>query len=320
MRQLQFSVSLLGLCAFFPVAGAIHAQDYPNKTVRIVAGAAGGGGDFAARHVAQRLAPGLGQTVIVENRPSAVDSAETVAKAAADGYTLLVQGASLWTGGILQKFSYDVVRDFAPITMITREVFIVAVHPSLPVKSIKELVALAKTRPGQLDYASGTIGSPPHLGAELIKSLAGIDMLRVPYKSTAPAVIGVLTGEAHVTVADIALVMPHDKSGKLRALAVTSPDPTALAPGLSTVAAAGLPGYEVVGGSGIWAPAKTPVAIINRLNQEMVRSLNAAESKERLLAAQTELVANSPEQFAAHIKADLVKWTRVIKDAGIKVN
>src|SRR5262245_7153791 len=258
------SIGLLGLAA-----GVISAQDFPTKTVRIVAGAAGGGGDLAARHVATRIAPGLGQPVIVENKPSAVDSAETVAKAAPDGYTMLVQGASLWTSGILQKFSYDVIRDFAPITMITREVFIVAVHPSLPVKSIKELVALAKSKPGQLDYASGTIGGPPHLGAELIKSMAGVDMLRVPYKSTAPAVIGVLGGEAHVTVADIVLIMPHLKPGKLRGLAVTSPDPTALVPGMPTVAASGLPGYEVIGGSGIWAPAKTPTAIINRLNQEM---------------------------------------------------
>ena len=320
MRQLRFAVPIVGFCSLSAGVGMTWAQDFPSKTVRIVAGAAGGGGDFAARHVAQRITAGLGQPVIVENKPSAVDSAETVAKAPADGYTMLVQGASLWTSGILQKFSYDVVRDFAPITMITREVFIVAVHPSLPVKSIKELVALAKTKPGQLDYASGTIGGPPHLGAELIKSMAGVDMLRVPYKSTAPAVIGLLTGEAHVTVADIALIVPHAKSGKLRSLAVTSPDPSALTPGLPTVSASGLPGYEVVGGSGIWAPAKTPAAIVARLNQEMVRSLNSAESKERLLSAQTELVANSPEQFAAHIKNDLAKWTKVIKDAGIKVN
>ena len=316
----RFVAGMFLVCPLGLAVVTVAAQDYPNKTVRIVAGAAGGGGDFVARHVAQRIAPGLGQPVIVENKPSAVDSSETVAKAAPDGYTIMVQGAGLWTSGILQKFSYDVVRDFAPITMITREVFIVTVHPSLPVKSIKELVALAKSKPGQLDYASGTIGSPTHLGAELIKSMAGVDMLRVPYKSTAAVITGLLTGEAHMTVADIALVLPHSKSGRLRALAVTSPDPTPLVPGLPTVAASGLPGYEVVGGSGVWAPAKTPAAIITRLNQEIVRSLNAAESKERLLNIQVELVANSPEQVAAHIKNDIAKWTKVIKDAGIKVN
>jgi tripartite-type tricarboxylate transporter receptor subunit TctC len=320
MTTARLTAAVVSLGALLATSAAINAQEFPSKTIRIVAGAAGGGGDFAARHVAQGIAPAMGQPVIVENKSSAVESAETVAKAAPDGYTMLVQGASLWTSGLLQKFSYDVIRDFAPVTMISREVFIVAVHPSVPVKSMQELIKLAKSRPGQLDYASGTIGGPPHLGAELIKSMAGIDMLRVPYKSTAPAVVGVIGGEAHLAVADVPLIMPHTRSNKLRALAVTSPDASPLAPGLPTVAASGLPGYEVVGGSGIWAPAKTPSAIIAKLNQEMVRALNQPAAKERLLATQVETVANSPEQFAAHIKTDLAKWAKVIKEAGIKVN
>jgi len=220
----------------------------------------------------------------------------------------------------LQKMPYDVVRDFSPISLLSSEAFLVAVHPSLPVKSIQELIALAKAKPGQINYATETIGGPPHLGAELIKSMGGINMVGIAYKGSAAAITGVLTGESDLTVVDVALLMPHVKSGRLRALAVTSAAPSALAPGVPTVAATGLPGFELVGGSGIWAPAKTPAAIINRLNQEIVRFLNTAETKERFLNAKIEVVGSSPEQFDARIRSDMVKWTKVIKDAGIKIN
>ena len=313
-------VPIIAVSAMALGPGIVSGQDYPSKPIRIVAGAAGGGGDWVARYLAQGISGPLGQPVIVENRGSAVLSADTVAKAPPDGYTALVQGASLWVVGLLQKMPYDVVRDFSPITMVSKEAFLVAVHPSLPVKSIKELIALAKAKPGQLNYASGTTGGPPHLGAELIKSMAGVNIVRVAYKGTAPAVTGVLTGESELTVADLALLLPHVKSGKIRGVAVTSSAPSELAPGVPTVAATGLPGFELVGGSGIWAPAKTPAAVINRLNQEIGRLLNTAETKERFLGFQIEVEGGTPAQFDARIKSDIVKWTKVIKDAGIKVN
>jgi tripartite-type tricarboxylate transporter receptor subunit TctC len=222
--------------------------------------------------------------------------------------------------GLLQPMPYDVIRDFAPIAMLSSEAFMVAVHPSIPAKTVKELIALAKSKPGQLNYASGTTGGPPHLGAELLKSMAGINLVRVAYKGTAPAVTGVLTGETEVTVADLALLLPHVKTGRLRGLAVTSAAPSALAPGMPTVAASGVPGFELIGGSGIWAPAKTPTAIINRLNQEIVRLLSTNETRDRFLSTQIEVVGSTPEQFANRIKTDIAKWTKVISEAGIKAN
>ncbi len=312
-------VGMSALSVLVSCAGVAVAQDYPSKTVRIVAAAAGGGGDFQGRLLAQAIAGPLGQPVIVENRGSSVLSAETVAKAPPDGYTLLVQGASLWVSGLLLSLPYNAVRDFAPVVHISREVFILAVHPSVPVKSVKELIALAKAKPGQLDFTTGSVGGPGHLGGELLKSMAGINIVRVSYKGTAPSVTGLISGDGHLTIADSPLVMPHTQSGKLRALAVTSPDPSALAPGMPTLAAS-LAGYEIVGASGIWAPIKTPAAIINRVNQEMARYLRTPEAKEKLLSAQVEVVGGTPEQFDAFIKSDLARWSKVIKDADIKAN
>ena len=309
-----FSVGLLELAP-----GTVSGQDFPNKPIRIVTAAAGGGSDTTARLIAQGISGPLGQPVIVENRPTFV-AIETVAKAPPDGYTLLVTGASFWINPLLQKLSYDAVRDFAPISLISREVFILAVHPSMPVKSVKELIALAKARPGELNFGSSTPGGPGSLGAELLKSMAGVNIVNVPYKGNIAAVTALVSGEIQLMVADMPLVVPHVKSGKLRALAVTSAESSALVPGLPTVAASGLPGYGLDGATGSWAPAKTPTAIINRLNQEIVRFLNQPDVKERILNAQAEVIASSPEQFAAIMKSDIAKWSKVIKDAGIKSN
>jgi tripartite-type tricarboxylate transporter receptor subunit TctC len=245
---------------------------------------------------------------------------EQGAKAPPDGYTLTVQGASLWIGPLMQKNPWDVERDFAPISLLTREVFVFAVHPSVPAKSIKEVIALAKAKPGQLDYGTGSPGSPGQLGMELFKTMAGVNLVRVSFKGTSPAVTGMISGDVHVAVADVALVMPHHKSGKLRALAVTSLDASLLAPGLPTVASAGLAGYELEGGTGIWVPFKTPSAIVTRLNREIVRVLNTPDAKEKFLSVQAEVVASSAEQLAARIRSDIVKWGKVINDAGIKIN
>ena len=297
----------------------VSGQDYPGKPIRIVTSVAGGGSDYLARQMALAIAGPLGQPVLVDNRASAIVG-EAGSKVPADGYTLTVQGASLWLNTIMQKMTYDVERDFSPITMISRDVFVLVAHPSLPVKSVKELIALAKSRPGELNYSSSAPGGTPHLGMELLKSMSGINIVAIPYKGAVLAYNAVLAGETAVTVANTVLGIPHAKAGRVRALAVTSLEPTALAPGLPTVASAGLPGYELVGATGLWAPAKTSAPIIIRINQEVVRFLNRAETKERFFTVQQEIVASSPEQFAAAIRSDLVKWAKVIKDAGIKTD
>ncbi len=316
MSTARFVAAIFVVGLMVTGAGVVNSQDYPSKTIRLVTSVPGGGSDFTARQVVQALSP-LGQPVVVDNRVS-VTVGEVGAKGAPDGYTLTVQGASLWIGPLLQKFPYEIERDFAPISLISREAFILTVHPSMPVKSVQELLALAKARPGEISFANSSPGSPAFLGIELLKTMTGIKLLTVPYKSTVAAVTGVLSGESQLTIGDIALVAPHTKSGKLRALAVTSLDASALAPGLPPISAAGLPGYEMSGATGFWSIAKTPAPIITRLNQEVVRYLNRPEVKERFLNFQVEIVASSPEEFGARIRGDIAKWGKVFKEAGIK--
>jgi tripartite-type tricarboxylate transporter receptor subunit TctC len=220
----------------------------------------------------------------------------------------------------LQKMSYDVVRDFSPVSMTERIVYVVVVHPSLPVKSIKELITLARARTGELNYGSTGASGSGHLAGELFKSMAGVNILWVPYKSQPQATAAVFSGEVQMTILNGNLVMPYVKAGRLKALAVTSSDRSAFAPELPTVAASGLPGYEAVAISGILAPAKTPAAIVNRLHREIVRFLNLPEVKERFFNTGVEIVASSPEQFAAAVKSEIAKWGKVIKDADIKAD
>ncbi len=310
----MFSVGLMVLGG-----GLASGQTYPNKPIRIVTIEPGGGGDLAARLIAQGLSGSLGQQVLVDNRGGGVIAIEIVAKAPPDGYTLLLYGGTLWIGPLLQNVSWDPVRDFSPITLAVTFPNIVAVHPSLPVKSVRELIALAQARPGELNYSSGSIGASTHLAAELFKSMAGVNIVRVPYKGGGPATIALVTGEVHLMFATVGLVTPHVKSGRLRALAVTTAQPSALAPGLPTVAASGVPGYESRSILGIFARARTPEVIINRLNQEIVRVLNRAEVKQRLFGSGVETVGSSPEESAATMKAETAKWGKVIKEAGIRV-
>ena len=312
MSALRSAIWMMAL-----ITGMASAQDYPSKTIRIFASAPGGGGDFNARQIAQGISGPLGQSVVVVNL-AGLQVAQTIVKSAPDGYSLMVQGATVWLTPLLQDTGYDPERDFLPITMTARDVFVMVVHPSLPVKTVKELIALAKSRPGQINYASSTPGGQQFRGMELLKFMTGIDVVAVPYKGGAPAFNSVLAGETVVTIADTAQVLPNAKAGKVRALAVTSLEPSPLAPGLPTVASAGLPGYELVGATGMWAPGKTPAAIVNRLNQEVVRFLNRPETKERFFAVQQEVVANTPEQFAAAIKSDMATWSKLFKATGIK--
>lgn len=310
---------MLSVGMMVPGAGVVCGQDYPSKPVRIVAPGGGGSSDLTARLIAQGLPAGLGQQVIVENRPSRI-AAEFVSRAAPDGYTLLAAGATVWIGPLLEKTPYDPVRDFSPITWTMRMPNILVVHPSLPAKSVKELISLAKARPGELNYASGSTGSSTHLPAELFKAMAGINIVRVNYKGAGSAISALIAGEMQLMFGTAPSVAPHVKSGRLRALAATSAQPTELAPGLPTVAASGVPGYEAASIIGIFAPAGTSATIIHRLNQEIVRLLNRADVKERFLRAGGEVVGSSPEEFAVTVKSDIAKWGKVIKDAGIRAD
>ncbi len=300
-------------------AGVASGQDYPNKPVRMVTAAPGAAGDFVARVVALGLTDSWGQQVIVENRGgSGVIPIEIVAKALPDGYTLLVFGSTLWLLPFIQKVSYNPVGDFSPITLAAVTPLLLVVPPSLPVKSITELIALAKSKPGELNYASGISGSATHLPAELFKAMAGVNIVRVAYKGGAPAISALIGGEVQVMFATASGAGPHVNSGRLRALAVTSAQPSALFPGLPTVAASGLPGYDAASIMCIFAPAKTPAALVGRLNREIVRVLNKADVKERFIKAGSEVVASSPGQLAASMKSDMATMGKVIKDAGIR--
>jgi len=311
---MMFSVGLLAAGA-----GVASGQDYPNKPVRMVTAAPGAAGDFVARLVALGLTESWGQQVIVENRGgSGVIPIEIVAKALPDGYTLLVFGTTLWLLPLIQKVSYNPIGDFSPITLAAVTPLLLVVHPSLPVKSITELIALAKSRPGELNYASGISGSATHLPAELFKAMAGVNIVRVAYKGGAPAISALIGGEVQVMFATASGAGPHVNSGRLRALAVTSAQPSALFPGLPTVAASGLPGYDAASIMCIFAPAKTPAALVGRLNRDIVRVLNKADVKERFIKAGSEVVASSPKELAAAMKSDMATMGKVIRDAGIR--
>ena len=309
-------VTMLSIGVMVAGAGVVSSQDYPSRPIRIIAGTVGGGNDKAARIIAQGISGPLGQPVVIDNvAGGSIGSATAGVKAPPDGHTLLVIGVALWVTPLLQKTpSYDVVTDFSPISQIIRGVSIVTVHPSVPVKSVRELIAFARARPGELNFAANLL----QFATGLFKSMAEIKIVEVPYKGGPAAITAALSGEVHAIIHDLALVAPNMESGKLRALAVTSATPSLAAPELPTVAASGLPGYEYVGVTGIYAPAKTPAAIINRINREIVRVLILPEVKERFLSAGEEVVASSPQKFAATIKSDIAKTAKLIKDAGIR--
>jgi tripartite-type tricarboxylate transporter receptor subunit TctC len=303
------------------IPGAATAQEkdaYPSKIIRILTAATGSNNDIGARVLAQELTPALGQRVIVDNRATPINI-ETVAKSPPDGHTLLVLGPVVWVQPFLRDdVAWDPVKDFAPVTLAVVTPNVIVVHPSLPVKSVKELIALAKARPGELNYASAAMGTTPHLAAELFNSLAGIKTVFVGYKGSGPAMVALLSGQVHLQFPSLGSITPHMKSGRVRALAITTAKPSPLAPELPTAAASGLPGYESVSQMGVLAPAKTPARIIAMLNRETVRILNRPEVRDRFFSTGSETVGNSPEEFSALIRTEMVRWGKVIKDAGIR--
>jgi tripartite-type tricarboxylate transporter receptor subunit TctC len=293
------------------------AQTYPHKAIRIMTGGAGGGSDFTARLIAQGISGPLKQPVIVDNRPSGLIATEIAAAANPDGYTLLFYGSNLWITPLMEKTSYDAVRDFAPITLTNREPYILAVHPSVPATTTKELIELCKSKPGVLNYASASVGSSTWLAAELFKSMAGVDITSIPYKSAAPARTDLIAGRVQIMFATPAGIMPLIGPGKVRALAITSQQPSELIPDVPTIAATGLPGFEAAQISGALAPAKTPFAIVARLNQEIVAFLAKPETRKRFLDAGLGVVTGSPDQFRAVMKAEINRYGKLIRSAGI---
>ncbi len=308
------------LAAALLTAGIAFAQSYPVKPVRIVTAVPGGGNDFVARVIGQAITPRLGQPWIIDNRGGAggAIAMETVAKAPADGYTLLVYAGNVWTIPLLRKVVRYEVKDFAPITWAARSPSTIVVHPSVPVRTVQDLIALAKARPGQLSYGAGGVGASTHLAAELFKSMAKCDILFVPYKGNGPAMNDLISGQLQVMFGTAGTVAPHIKSGRVRAIAVTSAEPSILAPGLPTVAASGLPGYESISIYGVYAPAGTPAAIIQQLNLAIIAVLNMPEVKERFFNSGMETVGSTPEQFATAMKADEARLRKVINEAGIR--
>jgi tripartite-type tricarboxylate transporter receptor subunit TctC len=308
------AMAILLLCATDAIA-----QNYPGKPIRLVISGIAGTSNFAARIIAQGLSASLGQQVVVDGREGGVLAAEFVAKAAPDGYTLHLNGSALWLLPYMRSnVPYDPVRDFAPVSLVVSTPNILVVHPSVPATSVRELIALARSKPGELNCATGNAGTSNHLAAELFKSMTHVSITRIPYKGAAPAINDLISGQVQLMFGSASAVAQHVQSGRLRALAVTSAQPSALAPGLPTVAAAGVPGYSLVAAFGVFAPARTPSTIINRLQEHIARILREPETKERLFKAGSEAVGSSPEEFASVIKAEMTSLGKLIADAGIR--
>ncbi|HZN85356.1 MAG TPA: tripartite tricarboxylate transporter substrate binding protein [Burkholderiales bacterium] len=303
-------------------ACAAQAQ-YPNRPVKlIVPFPPAGATDIVGRIVAQKLGEQLGQSVVVENRPGAGGSigSDLVAKSSPDGYTLLIATSSTHSiGPVLQKLPYDPLKDFAPITHVANVPNVLVVSPKLPVGSVAELIALAKSKPGQLNFASSGVGTIVHLNAELFKMLAGVDLVHVPYKGTALSIPDVANGSIAMLFDSLASVQPHIKAGRVRPLAVNAQKRSALMPEVPTLAEAGMPAFDRYTWFGMFAPAGTPAAIVDRVQGEVLAALKAPDLLERFAAAGAEAVGSTPEQFVERIKSDAAKWAQVIKAANVKV-
>ncbi len=312
------------------VAGALlagslpaWAQPYPNRPLRIVVPfPPGGGTDIGTRIVAQKLQEAWGQAVIVENKPGAagIVGTELTAKSAPDGYTFMMGniGTHAINVSLYKKLAYDPVKDFAPVSMVADLPLLLLVHPSVPANSVKELIALAKSQPGKLNFSSSGAGGSMHVAAELFKSMTGVDMVHIPYKGGAPAVADLLSGQVALSFSTVLETIQHVKAGKVRALAVTNDHRSIALPDLPTIAEAGLPGYQSISWLALFAPAGTPKEIVNKVSAESVRILKLPDVKERLLAQGAEPIGSTPEQLAAILAADIAKYAKVIRESGYK--
>jgi tripartite-type tricarboxylate transporter receptor subunit TctC len=311
------------LASIVAAAPAALAQSYPARPVRIVVPfPPGGGTDIGTRIIAQKLQESWGQPVVVENKPGAagIVGTEMVAKAAPDGYTLIMGniGTHAINISLYKKLSYDPVKDFAPISQVAGLPLFLLVHPSIPVNSVKELIALARAKPGELNFSSSGAGGSMHVAAELFKNMTGVNMVHIPYKGGSPAVADLLSGQVALSFATVLETLSHVKSGRVRALAVTSAARSIAYPELPTVAEAGVPGYESISWLGLFAPAGTPGDIVNRISSDVQRVIRLPEVKERLLAQGAEPIGTSPEQFALALRSDIAKYARIIRESGYK--
>jgi tripartite-type tricarboxylate transporter receptor subunit TctC len=320
-------VLLRALVVTLGLAGTAIAQapTWPIKPVRIVVPFPSGGGvDFLARTMQNHFSEGVGQPIVVDNRPGAggILGADMVAKSAPDGYTLLMGNSATHAinAAIHAKLPYDPVQDFVAVTWAVNVSFVLAAHPVVPVRSVRELVALAKRQPGRLNYASAGNGTATHLAFEMFKSRAGIEVVHVPYKGAGQAVIDLVGGQVSLMIGDLPTLLPLVRSGKLKALAVANAKRLARLPELPTVAESGFPGFVVISWQGLFAPAGTPIAIVARLHAEAVKVLNAPDVRDRLIEAGNEIVAAGPQEYAAHVRDEMTKWTAVAKATGAKVD
>jgi tripartite-type tricarboxylate transporter receptor subunit TctC len=319
MRTPAAFLALL-LSAF--TAASASAQSWPTKPVRLVAPfAPGGGSDFIARLIAQKLSERLGQQVVVENRPGAGSNlgAEYVVRSLPDGYTLLLTPASYTVNTSLYKLSWDALADIAPIIQLSQGPFVVAVHPSVPAKTLKELVEYAKRNPDKLAYASSGNGSIVHLASEYFLDVAGVKIVHVPYKGTGPALNDTIAGNTQLIFGSVATALQYVKAGRLRALAVTTPKRIAAAPDVPTVAEAGFPGYQVVNWHGLVGPKGTPKEVVDRINKEANEALKSADVEKILAADGLTAAGGTPAQFEALLKSEIARWAKVVKQAGVKI-
>jgi len=314
------SHALAAACLTIAAAG-VCAQTYPAKPVRFLLGfPPGGTNDIVTRLFAQRLTEQVGVSFVVENRGGAntAIASELLTKAAPDGYTILLNSSGHATNPSLMKLPFDSIKDFVFVTRVAETQNLLVLHPSLPAKSVKELIAISKRNPGQINYASGGTGTTVHLSAELFQYMTGVRWLHIPYKGSGPAVIELMAGQTSVMFPNLPSAIAQAKAGKLRAIAVSGARKSAAAPELPTIAEAGIPGFDVTAWFGISVPPKTPRTIVDRLHAEFLRALKAPEFRDRLLAAGAEPLGTSPEEYAAFIQNEIAKWAKVIKAAGIK--
>jgi tripartite-type tricarboxylate transporter receptor subunit TctC len=322
---MHISIRIAAAAAGLALAGAGLAQgnsDFPNRPVRLVVPfAPGGTNDSVGRIVADKLAVRLGQPIVVDNRAGAnsIVGCEIVAKAAPDGYTMVIVAAGFAVNpGLVKKLPYDSLRDFAPIGLVGDGPYLLVVHPSVPAKNLPEFIAWAKARPGQVNYASTGVGSPPHLAAELLRTMAGLDLVHVPYKGGGAVLPDLLAGRIPMFFGSVSTLAPHIKSGKLRGIGMTTPKRSPSMPELPTFAEQGLKGYDVTGWYGILAPGKTPRAIVNRLNGDLRQVLTDPETHARLFQRGIDAQPGSPADFADLIRREIPKWAKVLAAAGIK--
>ena len=316
--------SLIPAFLLLGLAGPAHAQEYPTRPVRlIVATVPGGGTDAIARILGGKLSALLGQQFVIDNRGGAggIIGTEIVARAPADGYTLLMGFiASLAMNPALVRTPYDTLKDFSPVSLVADAQYIMTVHPSIPPRTVKDFVSYAKSNPGRINYASAGNGTPVHLAAELFKSVAGVNLVHVPYKGGGPAAAAVLRGEAQLIFGSVTATMPQIKAGKLIALGVTGPKRLPSAPQYATIAELGYPGFEVTSWYGVLAPARTPAGVITKLNAAVINALKAPEVREQMARQGLEPIGSTPAEFAAHLKREVARWARVVKEAGIKAD